>query len=385
MSESEPIRVIVQQPALPKYRVPVFRELARRPGIRLTVYYGQVPFLANAQPDGFEAVYAPLWRKKFGRHPLNWHAPQWRFASGKDADVLVMTWDVHYITLVPALLRARLHGVPTILWGHGYSKHESRWRPWPRRKVAELATALLFYNHTAANRYLADGWDPKRIYVALNSLDQTPIQQARASWLNRPRELEAFAQQEGLRPGPVVIFVSRLEMANQVDWLFRAGVKLLQVYPHLRIVIVGKGPDESRLREISSSLGLDAHVRFTGPIYEDEKLAPWMLSAKVFCYPTNIGLSILHGLGYALPVLTSDRTEAQNPEIEALVPGENGLVYAHGDIDDLAAKLQRIIDDRELAARLSDGALKTVMDRFNHQRMVDGYEAAIRYAYSRRG
>ncbi|MCY2952919.1 MAG: glycosyltransferase family 4 protein [Planctomycetota bacterium] len=380
-SKATGIRVAVQQPALPKYRVPVFRELAGREGIRMTLYYGDVPGLSNVEPAGFEGVHVPMWRKTVMGHPVIWHSPQWEYATREQADVLVLSWDVHYVSLVPALLRAKANGVPTILWGHGYSKQEAGWRALPRRKLAELATALMFYNHTAAKRYVEAGWNAKRIYVALNSLDQGPIQEVRGKWLGRREELEAFAQREGLTPGPVIIFVSRLEIDNRVDWLLEAAAKLKGVYPHLRIVVVGKGPDEPRLRELVGRLEMEEHAKFTGAIYEEEKLAPWMLSANVFCYPTNIGLSILHGLGYGLPVVTSDRTELQGPEIEALSPAENGMLYKHGDTGALAGALRQIIDDRELAGRLSAGALATVMERFNLKKMVDGFEAAIRYAH----
>ena len=375
------IRVVVQQPALPKYRVPVFRELAGREGMQIRLFYGEVPFLTNVEPDGFDGAHVPMWRKTVLGHPIIWHTPQWKYATREHADVLVLTWDVHYASLVPALLRAKANGVPTILWGHGMSKHDSGLRALPRRTVAGLATALMFYNHTAAKRYVEAGWNAKRIFVALNSLDQGPIQEARGNWLGRREELEAFAQREGLTPGPVIIFVSRLEIDNRVDWLLEAGAKLKGVYPHLRIVVVGKGPDEPRLRELVGRLEMEEHAKFTGAIYEEEKLAPWMLNANVFCYPTNIGLSILHGLGYGLPVVTSDRTESQNPEIEALSPAENGMLYKHGDTDALAGALRQIIDDRELAGRLSAGALATVMERFNLKKMVDGFEAAIRYAH----
>ncbi len=383
-TKADGIRVIIQQPALPKYRVPIFRELARRSGIRMKLYYGQVPGLNNVEPSGFEAEHVPMWRKTLLSHPLIWHAPQWRYATGEHADVLVLSWDVHYLSLVPAMLRAKANGVATILWGHGYSKREASWRAVPRQGLARLATALMFYNHTAAGAYVEAGWDPGRIHVALNSLDQSPIQEARSRWLGRSGDLDAFASAEGLRPGPVVIFVSRLEIDNRVDWLIEAGARLREAFPALRIVVVGKGPDEGRLGEIVRRLGMQKHVRFTGAIYDEDKLAPWMLSANVFCYPTNIGLSILHGLGYGLPVVTSDRTESQNPEIEALEPGRNGMLYKHADTESLAAVLRQIIEDRALAQRLSAGALATVRERFNLTKMVDGIEGAIRYAYSQK-
>ena len=373
------IRVVVQQPALPKYRVPVFRELAGRKGLQIRLIFGNVPFLANVEPDGFEGVHVPVWRKTVLGHPIIWHSPQWKYATREHADVLVLTWDVHYASLVPALLRAKANGVATILWGHGVSKRDSGLRAWPRRTVAGLATALLFYSQTVARQYVERGFKAERVFVAQNSLDQTPIQEAKGQWQGRPEELEAFAQREGLRPGPVIIFVSRLEVENRVDWLLEAGAKLVGDHPHLRIVVVGKGRGEQGLRETAKSLGIEKHVRFTGAIYEEQKLAPWFLAANVFCYPTNIGLSILHAFGYGLPVVTSDRIESQNPEIEALAPGENGMTFAHGDTEALTGALRRILEDRELARQMSRGALATVADRFSLAKMVDGFEAAIRY------
>ena len=114
--------------------------------------------------------------------------------------------------------------------------------------------------------------------------------------------------------------------------------------------------------------------------YNEEALAPWFLCADAFCYPANIGLSILHAFGYGLPVVTSDRVEAQNPEIEALRHEENGLLYADGDARALAGALKMLFDDRGLRQRLSRAARATVCDRYNIARMVDGMEAAVRCA-----
>ena len=39
--DDQPIQLVIQHFALPKYRVPVFRELANVPGIDLTLVYGK--------------------------------------------------------------------------------------------------------------------------------------------------------------------------------------------------------------------------------------------------------------------------------------------------------------------------------------------------------
>src|SRR5262245_33527113 len=62
MSEPDPahpIRFRLVQPAQPKYRLPVFRELAARPGIDLEVIYAEEPGLPNAEADGYRARFVP--------------------------------------------------------------------------------------------------------------------------------------------------------------------------------------------------------------------------------------------------------------------------------------------------------------------------------------
>ena len=63
-------------------------------------------------------------------------------------------------------------------------------------------------------------------------------------------------------------------------------------------------------------------IRWLGALYEQEVMAPWFLSAKVFVYPGYIGLSIMHAMGYGLPVITHDNMDNQSPEVAALRNGK---------------------------------------------------------------
>ena len=218
--------------------------------------------------------------------------------------------------------------------------------------------------------------------MAFNCLDQAPIQEARRHWLANPEGLADFRRRHNLNHGenhPTLLFVSRLEAANRLDLLLEAAAMLRGDYPKIQIVIIGKGEAEPELRAQSQALGLSEQVYFPGAIYDEVQLAPWFLSADVFCYPVNIGLSLLHAFGYGLPVVTSDRLQSQGPEIEALRPEENGLLYAHDNATALSLALRRLITDRALNQRLSEHALRTATEEFTLEHMVDGMEAAVRY------
>ncbi len=378
-SNDPPIRLIVTQPALPKYRVPVFRELASRPGIDMELLYGERPGLKNVEPDGFRARFVPMkTRRVLGRGVLS-HPAQWESSTRDAADVVIYSWDLHYVGLLPSLRRAKKHGVGRVLWGHGYSKSDAGWRRTLRLRSARLADSLLLYNNIATGSIRDSGIPDERIFVALNCLDQTPIQQARGMWLE-PGRLEAFRAERSLR-GPLVTFVSRFDEANRLDLLIDATAILKDRFPELTIAIIGKGEIEADLKAHAASRGVSEQVRFLGAIYDEAEIAPWFLAADCFCYPANIGLSILHAMGYGAPVVTSDDTSSQNPEIEALEVGVNGLTYRHGDADALASALASIFEDDAKRSAMQAAAHSTATGRFALERMVDGMEAAVRQAH----
>ncbi|MCC5829096.1 MAG: glycosyltransferase family 4 protein [Phycisphaeraceae bacterium] len=382
------IRVTIQQPGLAQYRRPVYAVLAKRQGIVPLVLYdhkrrGGPPLV---EPEGFQAAPVTAQRVRTPLGPLLWHSAHFRAVNRKEADVAILSWSTRYLSLFPALIKARLAGVPVILWGHGFSKSERSIKRWLRNLPTRLAAATLFYNHTAAQRFIDETGRRESTFVALNALDQAPIQEARRHWLDRPEELAAFRERENLTAGRTILFVSRLDAPNHLDWLLDATAILAADMPELRVVIIGNGePEKGRLQSMVRERELERHVRFLGAIYREPELAPWFLCSDVFCYPANIGLSILHAFGYGLPVVTSDRTESQNPEIEALRPGENGMTYVDGDVRDLARTLRALLGDATLRKRLGEEALATALDRFTLENMVDGFERAIRYCVRNSG
>ncbi|MEM9065858.1 MAG: glycosyltransferase family 4 protein [Planctomycetota bacterium] len=292
--------------------------------------------------------------------------------------MLVLEWNIRLLSLVPAILKARMAGLRVIVWGHGFSKHESPIKAFFRRSAARLAHGVMFYNRGTAERHVrSHGFDPSRVYVAINSLDQRPIAGARERCVAEPDGVRALRDEHRI-DGPLILYVSRLLEENRAELLFDALVVLRERFPGVTVAIIGAGPDEERLRNEAGAKGVAEHVRFLGKIYGEDRLSWWFSASDVFCYPQNIGLAMMHAMGYGVPVVTSDSPDLHGPEIEALVNGENGLLYKHGDGADLAEKLAAILSDPDLRARMSEAALETVRERFSLDRMVDGYEAAVR-------
>ncbi|MCA9260071.1 MAG: glycosyltransferase family 4 protein, partial [Planctomycetales bacterium] len=196
-----------------------------------------------------------------------------------------------------------------------------------------------------------------------------------------PDAVAQLREEHGIGAGPVVLYVSRLEPANRVDLLVEATAILAERVPDVTTVIIGNGDQErERLVALARQTGVESKTRFLSGIYNETVLARWFAAADAYCYPENIGLSLIHAFWYGMPVVTSDRFECHNPEIAALRPGENGMTYAHGDVADLARALETILRDDALRDAMSQQARRTVETEFSLARMVDGMEAAFRYA-----
>lgn len=378
------IRVYMQQPTLAKYRVPVYRELARRPGISLFVHFGQNKAIPNVPAEGFQTVpYTPRTLPRL-MGDLMWNPLPASVIANNACDVAILNWNIRHLSLLPALLWARWKGIPTLVWGHGYSKQEGPMKRWLRWSVSRLCQGIIVYSHNVADDLTRAGFDRHRIFVAQNTIDQSEIQAARQHWLDRPAELQAFRKQHRLDDqGPRLLFVSRLEHLNRTDILLQALNILRQSFPTISATIVGDGEASPSLKALAKQLNLDHCVRFTGAIYKDLDLAPWFLSSDVFVYPSNIGLSLLHAFGFGLPVVIGNTMHLHGPEVEALQPGSNGLTFEHNNPRELARELQNLLNNPARLKAMAQNAHDTACNEFTLKRMVDGVESAIRFAKAR--
>lgn len=347
--------------------------------MELSVVYDEQPDLANVTPDGFPAAMEKSSVLHLAGRTLLWHAPQWRSASPRACDVLVLSWNINYLSLIPALIRARLSGVGTVLWGHGYGKADASWRAMPRDAVTRLADAVLFYDRANADAYIARGHDPRTVFVATNTLDDGPIRASRDRWRHDQAALDAFRRERDVVDCECVLFVSRLTPKARFELLLQAAAKLVPTRPKFRVLVVGGG-DLPHYQQMARDLGIDSAVRFIGPVYGEPTLGAFFVTSRVFVYPAGIGLSINHAFGYGLPVITSDDMASHNPEIIALKPGQNGLLYRDGDAADLARQIAAVLDDPARQRAMSQAAIETIEQGYRLEHMVNGMEAAIRYA-----
>jgi glycosyltransferase involved in cell wall biosynthesis len=141
-----------------------------------------------------------------------------------------------------------------------------------------------------------------------------------------------------------------------------------------RLVIVGDGPQEQRLKHEAAALALSGRVLFAG---RQDDVVPWLQALDAFALPStaNEGVpqALMQAMAAGIPVV-STRVGA----IPELVEDEaTGLLIAPGQPHELAGALARLLEDRVFATRMAKAARASIVENFSSAKMLDRMAAVL--------
>ena len=135
----------------------------------------------------------------------------------------------------------------------------------------------------------------------------------------------------------------------------------------MHFVVVGDGPLRPRLEQEAAELGVTGRVSFLGERADVPRL---VAALRIFVMPSlyEAGpLTLLEAMALGKAVVTTPVGVAE----DVVTDGETGLIVPVGDAGALAAAVQRLLADEELAARMGKRARETAWPAFSVDHMVD--------------
>jgi glycosyltransferase involved in cell wall biosynthesis len=150
----------------------------------------------------------------------------------------------------------------------------------------------------------------------------------------------------------LVLAVGRLAREKRLGLVIE-GVRRSRHAARIQLVITGRGPQAARVRRLAATLPLAAQVTFVS----DGELLRLFRTADLMVHASEYeleGMAVLEALGCGLPALVADAPGSAARHL-ALGPA---LRFADGDPDDLARKLDALLDDPEGRQRLRGQALE---------------------------
>lgn len=297
------------------------------------------------------------------------------------------------LDVIPAIRVGRRLGIPVTyeiraFWedaavDHG-STHEGsvRYRltrlleTWALRRVAHTFTICEGLRRDIVGRGIA----ADRVTVIPNAVDVEGFQLS-----GEPDS--ALKTQLGLDGATVIGFVGSFYGYEGLDLLLDAFPAMATRHPELRVLLVGGGPQETRLKAQAQGLGIADKVTFTGRVPHAEVSRYYDL-IDVLAYPRHsmrltelvTPLKPLEAMAQGRIFVASD----VGGHKELIRDGETGFLFSAGNANALAATIEAVLADRSQWTRVRAAGRNFVEKERSWARSVSYYADAYQQALAGR-
>jgi glycosyltransferase involved in cell wall biosynthesis len=220
------------------------------------------------------------------------------------------------------------------------------------RRVYQDAAALIAVSEEVADYLDQHPAARGRIHVVPNGVNTERFRPGLPPLL--PRDAAHFT----------VGFVGSLKSWHGLSILVAAFALLHQRHPHSRMIVVGEGPERTRLARDLNDRGLSGACHLTGAVPPEDvprMLACFDVAAAPYYQLDGFYFSPLKVYEYMaaeLPIVASDIGQLQ----QLIEHGVNGFLCSPGDVAALADALTMLLENREWRHRLGENARRTVQN-----------------------
>lgn len=177
----------------------------------------------------------------------------------------------------------------------------------------------------------------------------------------------------------VLLSLRTWEKIYGVDIVAKAFVAASKSEPDLRLILLGKGSQETEIKEIFNDAGIMDHV-YLGGVAAQNELPDYYQASDLYIsasYSDGSSVSLMEALASGLPVLVSDIPGNQ----EWINQAENGYLFETGSVEKLTNAILNIVKNKNLLPQIRQEARKTAEKKANWDenfpKLLEAYQLAL--------
>ena len=216
------------------------------------------------------------------------------------------------------------------------------------RRMFEKVDALISPSQYLADIYTRAGFGYHKMNVLWNGIN-----------------VETFEKLEKLPSDKLrIFFVGYFGKHKGVDLLIKA-VSLLEKCEQIEINLVGAGEEQEHYKELAAEVGVLKQLRFWGKLANHD-IENAYAEADIYClpsrWPENQPVSITEAMACGIPVIAS----ALGGNRKLVQDGVNGFLFEKESAEDLAAAIQKFLDDRTLLTKMGEAGKEIIHSNDYH-------------------
>ncbi|MDO8141979.1 MAG: glycosyltransferase family 4 protein [Candidatus Brocadiales bacterium] len=265
-----------------------------------------------------------------------------------------------------------VYGSETVRFGN------SQLMTWLMKKVIKEAEELVPNSEFTMCEFERWGIPRKKMVTIVPGVD--------SAFFHPQEKLPHLVEKYGLQNKQVVMTVGRLDERKGHDMVIQAMKQVTKRFPDTIYMIVGKGREEQRLKNLTDKLRLHDHVIFTGFVL-DESLPDYYNLCNVFVLPNReteshdqlkgdyegFGVVFLEAGACGKPAIAGNSGGSS----EAVIDGITGLIVDPRSEDEIAHTIERILADKNFANRLGMAGRHRAEKEFDWQHIAKIMESIL--------
>jgi glycosyltransferase involved in cell wall biosynthesis len=313
------------------------------------------------QPDVRRALECKMGAGNYGIITYPCITQKWAFSPAMLRALLPYMRGVDFITLhslysfpvMAGYLLARLFRKPYGLWPHGVLAPIQRHINAGKKKTYDKLIARAIINNASVVFYSAVGErdETRSLHFKAPSI-VIPHGLDTQEFVNLPPRGEFRSRYLAGHSGPLILFLSRVNLKKGLDILVRAFALVVERFPNARLAIVGSSdpPEfEGQVMSWIKESRISDYVAMPGLLVGEEKLRAFA-DADVFVLPShaeNFGFAVFEAMASRIPVVISDTLDYAK-DIDSHQAG----ISVPRDPQAFANAIVRILSDRNLRQEL---------------------------------
>jgi glycogen(starch) synthase len=238
--------------------------------------------------------------------------------------------------------------------------------------MAQKADKIITVSYAMQQDLIRHGWPQAKISPVWNGVD---AERYNPHNVNK-EDVKAIRERYGIPEGwNMILFIGRLTWVKGVRNLLMGMPLVLKEYPNTKLVILGKGEEQTDIVETADRLEIKENVVYRFDfVPEDERILHYA-AADVCVFPSTyepFGIVSLEAMALEKPIVVGARgVVGFREQVISTGTDQNGVHVNGEDPSDIAWGLKQVLRDPDKARNWGENGRKRVLAFFTWRKVAD--------------